>query len=130
MPYKLVQVQLRFALITLHGAAENPVAAFRTYVAGLFGLNPFFSAKLPPIRNSAQDNFLANGHREIIDVAARKLTAFVAPGVASLACAFPDLTLPAMHEQVVRSASSAANIFRGEGFAIGQSTLARGFSLV
>lgn len=120
----LVQVQLRLALIAFHGAAENPVAAFGADVAGLFVFNPFLSTKLASIWNRSKDNLLANSHREMIDMAAWKLIAFVAPVVASFCCAVSDLALPAMHEPFIGPAATASNILCGEGFAVWQGTFA------
>jgi len=98
----LVQIQLDFALIAFHRTAKSPVATVGAYVAGLFVSNPFFGAELSSIWDSPENNLLADGHREIVNVVARKLTALMAPGVSLVFCAAPDLTLAAMHKLFIR----------------------------
>jgi hypothetical protein len=89
---------LHFALITFHRATKYSIAALGTYIAGLFVSNPFFSTELSSIRDSPENNLLANGHREIVNVVTRKFIALMTPGVSFLFCAVPDLTLATMHK--------------------------------
>jgi hypothetical protein len=93
-----VKIQLRFALITSHHAAKDCIAAMGAYVAGLFVSNPLFSTELSSIRHSPENNLLADGHGEIVNVLTRKFIAFMTAGVPFLLCAVPDITLAAMHE--------------------------------
>jgi hypothetical protein len=97
----LIRIQLSFALITSHRAAKNSVAAIGTYIAGLFVLNPFFSAELPSIRNSSEYNLLADCHREIVNVVTGKFIAFMTPGVPFFFCTVPDLTMATMHKSFI-----------------------------
>lgn len=96
-----VQIQRHLALIALHRTPENSVAALGAYIAGLFVLNPFFGTEGSAIRDSPKNNLLADGHGKIVDVATRELIALMTPGVPSLLCATSDLTLAAMHEQII-----------------------------
>jgi hypothetical protein len=89
---------LHFALITFHRATKNSIAALGTYIAGLFVSNPFFGTELSSIRDSPENNLLANGHREIVNVVTRKFIALMTPGVSFLFCAVPDLALATMHK--------------------------------
>jgi len=89
-------------LITFHRTAKNFVVAFGTYIAGLFVSNPFFSTELPSIRDSPENNLLANGHGEIVNVMTGIIIALMAPGVSFLLRAFPDLTLATMHKLFIR----------------------------
>jgi hypothetical protein len=86
-----------FTAVAFYYAPENPIAAFVTYIAGFFISNPFFCTKLSPIRHSSQNNLFANSHREIVNITAGEIRAFMAPSVALPYCAAPDLTLAAMH---------------------------------
>jgi hypothetical protein len=96
-----VQIQFPFALIAFYHAAKNLIAAFWTYIAGLFVSNPFFSSEFSSIRDRPQNDFLTNGHGEIIDVLARKITALVTTCVTFFVGACPDRTLLAMHEKII-----------------------------
>lgn len=96
-----VKVQLCFALIALHHAPKNLIAAFRTYIASFFVPNPFFSSELSSIRNRPQNDFLANCHRKVINVLAWKIIALMTTCVTFLFGACPDLTLPAMHKKII-----------------------------
>jgi hypothetical protein len=89
---------LHFALIAFHRATKNSIAALGTYITGLFVSNPFFSAELSSIRDSPENDLLANGHREIVNVVTGKFIALMTPGVSLLFCAVPDLTLATMHK--------------------------------
>ena len=48
---ELIQIQLRLTLITPYSTPEKLIAAFRTNIAGLFVLNPFFRTDFPPMWN-------------------------------------------------------------------------------
>jgi hypothetical protein len=89
-------------LITFHRTAKNSIAAFGTYIAGLFVSNPFFSTELSSIWDSPENNLFTNGHGEIVNVVTGKITALMTPGVTFLYCAIPDLTLATMHELFIR----------------------------
>jgi hypothetical protein len=91
-----------FALITFHRAAKDSVSALRTYISGLFISNPFFGTEFSSIRNSTQNDLLANGHGKIINVIAGKFIALMTPAIPFLHRAFSDLTLAAMHESFIR----------------------------
>jgi len=53
------------------------MAAFRTNIAGFFIMNPLFSPHLSPVRNSPQNNFLADTHRKIFNMVTGKFNALV-----------------------------------------------------
>jgi hypothetical protein len=95
---ELVQIQTRFTLITFNGTPEDSIAALRTNIAGFFVLNPFFSAHLPPIGNSPQNDLFADGHGKIFNILTRKFIALMTSGVTFLSGAGPDLTLSAIHK--------------------------------
>jgi hypothetical protein len=99
---KLVQIQFHFTLITFYSTPENFIAAFGTNIAGLFVSNPFFSTELSSIWDSPENNLLANGHGEIVNVMTGKFIALMTPGVSFLFCAVPDLTLATMHKLFIR----------------------------
>jgi hypothetical protein len=107
----LVQIQFRLTPITDDNAPENTVAAFRTDIAGFFICNPFFSADFPPIGNGPQDYFFADCHGKIVDMPTRKFIALMTSGVTSLFCAGPDVTLFAMHKQIIGQASVTPDFF-------------------
>jgi hypothetical protein len=88
-------------LITFNRATKNSIATFGTYIAGLFVSNPFFSTEFSSIRDSPENNLLANGHGEIVNVVTGKFIALMAPGVSFLFCAVPDLTLATMHKLLI-----------------------------
>ena len=49
----LIQIQVHFTLITFNITSENRIPAFRTDIAGLFVLNPFFSSVFSSIMRFA-----------------------------------------------------------------------------
>ena len=93
---------MHFALITFHRAAKNFIAAFGTYIAGLFVSNPFFSPELSSIRDSPKNNLLAHGHGKIVNVLTGKFIALMTPGVSFLFRAIPDLALATMRKLLIR----------------------------
>jgi hypothetical protein len=93
---------LHFALITFHRTTKNSIAAFGTYIAGFFVSNPFFGTELSSIWDSPENNLLANGHGEVVNVMTGKLITFMTSGDSLLLGAAPDLTLATMHEPVIR----------------------------
>jgi len=93
---------LHLALITFHRTTKNSISAFGAYIAGLFVLNPFFITELSPIWNSPENNLLADGHGEIVNVVTGKIIALMTPGISFLLCAFPDVTLATMHKLFIR----------------------------
>jgi hypothetical protein len=97
-----VEIQFHFALITFHRAAKNSIAALGTYIAGLFVSNPFFSTELSSVRDSPENNFLANGHCEVVNVLTGEFIALMAPRVPFFFRAFPYFTLATMHELFIR----------------------------
>ncbi len=121
---------MRFALIAFHRAAKNSIAAAGTYIARLFVADPFFVTELSSIWNSAEDDFLAHRHGEIVNVLTGKIAALMTPGISFLFCALFDLTLVTMHEPIVRQAAAAPNVFNGKRLAIWKSALAGSSSLV
>jgi hypothetical protein len=129
-PKKLVQIQPRFTLIARHNAPENFIAAFGTIIAGFFILDPFFSPKLPPIRNGPQDNLFADSHGEIVNVPAGKFITLMTSRVALFLGALPDIALPAMHKQVIREAAAALDVCHGKLFTVGEGAFAINVSLV
>ncbi|OIP39779.1 MAG: hypothetical protein AUK25_09565 [Desulfobacteraceae bacterium CG2_30_51_40] len=128
--WQLVQIQFGFALIAFHGTAKNLVAAFRTYIAGLLLHNPSFSSEFSSKRYGPQNDFLANGHGKTINVLTRKNIAFVTTRVTFSNITSPDLTLPAMHEKIIRQTSATMNIFLRKLFAVGKCSFAWSTSLV
>ena len=60
----------------------------------------------------------------------REFIALMTPGVTFLYCARPDLTLPTMHELLIRQAAMALNIFYGQIFSIRKNPFSRNSSLV
>jgi hypothetical protein len=127
---ELIQIQLRLAAVALHSASEDPAAAFRADIAGFFVLNPPFGADLFPLRNGSQYDLLADSHGEIFDVSAGKFGALMTAGVALFFRAAPDLALSAMHEQLVRQAATASDIFCGKILAARKSPFSGNLSLV
>jgi hypothetical protein len=107
----LIQIQIRFALITFYSAPEDFIAAFRTDIAGLFILNPFLGADLSPIRNGPQNNLLADRHGEIINMPTREFIALMTSDEAFFLAAFPDVATLAMQKEFIRQAPAAADIF-------------------
>jgi hypothetical protein len=101
---------LDFALVTFHRAAENPIAARRTYIAGFFVSNPLFGTELSSIWDSPENNLLANGHGEIVNVMTWKFIALMTPCASFLFCAVPDLTLATMHKLFIGQAATAPNV--------------------
>ena len=100
-PKLSVQIQFPFAFIASHHAAKNLIAAFWTHIAGLFVSNPFFSSEFSSIRDRPQNDFLANGHGEVVDVLARKIIALVTTCVAFFVGAGPDRTVLTMNEKII-----------------------------
>jgi hypothetical protein len=107
-----VQILFRLALIASHGPPEQFVPAMGTIIPGFFIFNPFRCAELPPVGDGPQDDFFADGHRKILNMGTGKFFALVASGIAFICCAFPDVALLAMHEQVMGQAAAASDIVR------------------
>src|SRR3990172_2507318 len=95
---QLIQIQLRFTLVTFYNAPYNLIAAFGANIAGFFIFNPFFSANLSPIWNGPQNDLFADSHGKMFNILTGKFITLMASGVAFLSCAGPDLTLPAVHK--------------------------------
>jgi hypothetical protein len=93
---------LNFALITFHHAPKHSIATFWAYIERFFVSNPFFITELSSIRHSPDNNLLAHGHGEIINVVTGKIIALMTSGVSFLLCAGPDLALATMHKLVIR----------------------------
>jgi hypothetical protein len=121
---RLIQVQWRFAVIALHYATKDLVAALGAHVAGFLVLNPLFSAEFPSVRHGSKDDPLAYGHRKIVNVTTGKITALVTARVSLFLRAGSDVTLAAVHESVVRQAALAMNVIHGEVFAMRQRAFA------
>jgi len=98
----LVQIQLHFALIAFHRTTKHSVAAFGTYITGIFVSNPFLSTELSSIRDGPENDLFADGHGEIVNVTTGKFPAFMTTGVPLVICAGPDLTLATMHKPFIR----------------------------
>jgi hypothetical protein len=116
--------QWRFAVIALHYATKDLVAALGAHVAGFLVLNPLFSAEFPSVRHGSKDDPLAYGHRKIVNVTTGKITALVTARVSLFLRAGSDVTLAAVHESVVRQAALAMNVIHGEVFAMRQRAFA------
>ena len=108
----LVQIRFRLTLIASLGPPEQFISALGAKVPGFFSFNPFCCAELPPVGDGPQDDFFADGHGKIFNIRTGEFVAFVASGIAPVRCAFPDVALPAMHEQVIGQASAAPDIVR------------------
>jgi hypothetical protein len=117
---ELIKIQFRLALITFDRAPENLVAAFRTDIAGFFILNPFFRPHFPPIGNGPQNNLFANQHGKIFNKTTGEVITLVTAGIAFLLGAGPDLTVPAIHKQIVRQTPLTVDIICGKIFSIGE----------
>ena len=105
-----IQIRFRLALIASHGPPEQFGPALGTMVAGFFSFNPFCCAELPAVGDGPQDDFLADGHGKILNIRTGEFIAFVASGITLVCGAFPDVALPAMHEQVMGQAAAAPDI--------------------
>lgn len=125
-----VQRQLRLALIAPHGSPEQFVSAMGTMIAGFFIFNPFCCAELPAVGDGPQDDFLADGHGKILNIRTGEFVALVASGIAFVRDAFPDVALPAMHEQVVGHTAAASDIVRRKLTTVGEGALTGGSPLV
>jgi hypothetical protein len=130
LPERLVQIQFHLALITLYSTPEQFIAAVRANVPGFFILNPFFGPDLSPVRNSSQDDLLANSHGKIFDIPTRKFITLMAPGVPFFLGALSDVALSAMHELFIRQTAAALDIFGRKVFAARQGAFAWDPSLV
>jgi hypothetical protein len=102
---------LGFALVTFHGATKHSVAACGAYIAGFFVFNPFFSAELSSVWDSSENNLLAHGHGEVVDMVTGKFITLMTPCVSFLFRAVPDVTLATMHERFIGQAATAPNVF-------------------
>jgi hypothetical protein len=101
-----------------------------TMIAGFFIFNPCCCAELPAVGDGPQDDFFADGHGKVLNIRTGEFIAFVAPGIAFVCCAFPDVALPAMHEQVMGQAAAASDIIRRKPVTVGEGAFTRCLALV
>jgi hypothetical protein len=92
---------LRLTLVAFYSAPEDFVATLGANIAGFLILNPLFSTNLSPVRNGPQNDPLTYSHGKILNKLTRKFIALMTSGVTLLLGAGPDLTLPAMHKQII-----------------------------
>jgi len=80
---------------------EKPYCRIPDMYSGHLRQVPIFSSEFSSIRDRSQNDFLANGHGEIIDVLTRKIIALVTTCVSFFVGACPDRTLLTMNEKII-----------------------------
>ena len=88
--------------------------AFRADVTRFFVADPFFSAVLPPIGNSAQNDFFPNGHGKVFDVVTGKTLALMAATISLFLGTGLDGTRPAEQADPFRQTAFTFEIFNGD----------------
>ena len=97
----LVQLKHRFTLIASYNSPVNFVSTLWTKIAGFLILNPFFSTDFSSIWDSSQNYLFSNSHRKIFDILTGEFVALMTSGISFFFRTISDLTLLAMHKQII-----------------------------
>jgi hypothetical protein len=114
-----VEIHGLLAFVAALCTAEKLMPAGRADVSTLLLGHPLLRAVVPPVGNGPKDHLLSHGHREILDMRARKLLALMAAVNAFLPCTVLYCTNPAEIGDLIGEAAPALEIFNGQVFESG-----------